>query len=251
MNNYTIAEDFTLPSHGKVYEKEINPNIKLRSMTTREEMKRLNPSDKTYKNLCEVIDDCLVEKPGISSYDMCIGDYVYLLHKVRIVTYGAAYKTELRCPFCGCSTEKTINLEDLPINEYSEEFNKYLEFDLPKTGKHIKLKLQTPRMLDDIETRAKELRKKSPKNSGEPAFLLTIQSMIDEVDGQKLNFLQLEDSVSALPMLDAHYIIKYSEKLNSLIGIDTQVRDTCDVCGLDYDATFRITQEFFGPSIEF
>ena len=250
MSNYIIAEDFTLPSLGKVYSREINPNIKLRSMTTREEMKRLNPSDKSYKNLCEVVDDCLVEKPGISSYDMCLGDYQFLLHKLRIVTYGAEYKTELRCPFCGCTSTETINLEELNVNEYSDEVKKYMELDLPKTGKHIKLKMQTPRTIDDIETKAKEIRKKSP-NAGEPAFLLSIESMIDEVDGQKLNFLQLEDFVTSLPMLDVNYIREYSKKLNESIGLDTVVTGVCDVCGLEYNAPFRFTQEFFGPTINF
>ena len=37
---YTIAERDTLPSHGLLYEKDINPEIKLRSMTVRDEMKR-------------------------------------------------------------------------------------------------------------------------------------------------------------------------------------------------------------------
>lgn len=250
MNDYIIAEDYTLPSKGKVYSKEINPNIKLRSMTTREEMKRQNPSKKTYKNLCEIIDDCLVEKPGISCYDMCLGDYQFLLHKIRVVTYGPQYKTELRCPYCGCTNSRTINLEDLDVHEYSQDVDKYLELDLPKTKKHIKLKLQTPRILDDIDTEAKERRKKSPNSNQEPAFLLSIESVIDEVDGEKLDFIQMEDFVKSLPMLDTNYIIKYSEKLNEMMGVDTRVQDTCDVCGLEYNATFRITAEFFGPEID-
>ena len=77
---YTIKEDFTLPSHGKLYDTQINDNISLRSMTTLEEMKRLAPSEHPYKMMSEVIDDCLIDKPGISAYDMCIGDYQFLLY---------------------------------------------------------------------------------------------------------------------------------------------------------------------------
>jgi hypothetical protein len=86
MNNYSIAEEYTLPSLGKVYTQKINPLVKLRSMTTEEEMKRLSPSERQYKNLCDIIDDCIVEPIGISAYDMCIADYQFLLHKLRIVT---------------------------------------------------------------------------------------------------------------------------------------------------------------------
>ena len=82
MADYTIAERYTLPSHGLLYDKEINPEIKLRSMTVRDEMKRLSPvTDGTiYRNMAEIIDSCLVEKPGISAYDLCVGDYQFLLH---------------------------------------------------------------------------------------------------------------------------------------------------------------------------
>ena len=74
--DYTLTGTYTLPSLGKVYgDKKINPEITLRSMTTEEEMKRLNPSDKPYKVMADIIDACMIEKPGISSYDMCIGDY--------------------------------------------------------------------------------------------------------------------------------------------------------------------------------
>lgn len=84
---YTIAERYTLPSHGLLYEKDVNPEIKLRSMTVRDEMKRLAPvTDGTiYRNMAEIIDSCLVEKPGISSYDMCIGDYQFLLDRKSVV----------------------------------------------------------------------------------------------------------------------------------------------------------------------
>ena len=94
MKDYTIVEECTLPSLGKIYTPKINPEVKLRSMTTVEEMRRLAPSEHTYKNLCELIDDCMVEPIGMSVYDMHLADYQYLLHRLRIVTYGVDYKYE-------------------------------------------------------------------------------------------------------------------------------------------------------------
>jgi len=248
MENYTIGENFTLPSLGKVYDKEVNPNIKLRSMTVEEEMKRLSPSERPYKNLCEIIDDCLVEKPGISTYDMCLGDYQFLLHKLRIVTYGGEYETILMCPYCGCSNERKVNLEDLEVNQYSDDLSKYLEFDLPKSKDHIKLRMQTPRILDEIAVRSKD-KKKSP-GSGESVFLLTIQFLIAEVNGERLGSYEKEKYVRKLHAMDANYILKVAEKINDKVGLDTGIEDTCGVCGADYKSSFRITAEFFGPSID-
>lgn len=251
MKNYSIAEEFTLPSLGKVYSENVNPVVKLRSMTTQEEMKRLAPSDRAYKNICEIIDDCIVDDIGISAYDMCLADYQFLLHRLRIVTYGTDYKFTTNCPYCSTSSNGSINLADLKVVQYnSEDKENITEFVLPKTGKHIKIRMQTPRMIDDINSKSKELSKKSNNTAGDTAFLFTLQEIIDTVDGVKLDPLKKEDFVRALPMMDSNFIIKHAQKLVESFGIDTNLARTCPMCGLDYTSSFRITSEFFGPSID-
>ena len=91
--DYTIMEGYELPSKGKIYAENVNPHIELRSMTARDEMKRLSPSSTPLKTLADIIEDCFIEKPAIHVYDMCLGDYEYLLHRLRIVTYGDSYKS--------------------------------------------------------------------------------------------------------------------------------------------------------------
>lgn len=250
-NNYTIAEEYTLPSLGKVYSENVNPVVKLRSMTTEHEMKRLAPSERGYQNICEVIDDCIVNDIGISAYDLCLADYQFLLHKLRIVTYGSDYKTSVQCPYCGSIQENVIDLSNLEVTNFEEsDFTKYTEFVLPKTKKKITIKMQTPRMTDDIKVRSKELSRKSNNSAGDTAFLFTLQQIIDTVDGIKLDPIQKEDFVRNLPMMDTNYIVKHSEKLVESFGIDTVTPNTCLACGLDYNSSFRITSEFFGPSID-
>lgn len=151
MASPVIIDNVTLPSLGKVYNREINPNVSLRSMTTADEMKRLGNSDRPLQLMASIIEDCLVEKPGIPVYDMIVGDYTFLLMKLRIATYGTSYPMNSICPYCGYSESETINLDDLFVVQYSEDMEKYREVDLPISGKHITLKMQTPRMLDDID----------------------------------------------------------------------------------------------------
>ena len=134
--------------------------------------------------------------------------------------------------------------------EITMEIEKYFELDLPRTKHHIRLKMQTPRMLDDIASRAKEIRKKSPKMVGDPAFLLTVESMIDTVDGEKMDPIKLSEFVRQLPMMDTNKIISYASKLNESVGLNMLLDNTCDVCGLDYQSTFRTTSEFFRPKID-
>lgn len=251
MENYTIEGTYTLPSLGKVYGREINPVVTLRSMTTSEEMKRLNHSDRQYRVMAEVIDDCIVDKDMISAYDMCLADYQFLLHKLRVVTYGNIYKVQTVCPYCRTTTITPVDLESIVVKQFNaEEYNKYIEFDLPKTEKHIKLKMQTPRILDGISMRAKEQKRKTPDMTGDPAFLFTLESLIEEVDGQKVDPVTLSSLVRKLPMMDTNYILKMSEKALASFGLQPAVYAECSGCGISYEAPFRTTGEFFGPSID-
>lgn len=250
-NEYTIANEYVLPSRGNVYSQDVNPQIKLRSMTTAEEMKRLNHSDRPYKAIAEIMDDCLIDKLGISAYDLCIPDFQYVLHKLRIVTYGTSYKISSTCPYCGSVNHFTLDLESLPVVPLDEtKYKEYSEFTLPSTGKHIKLRMQTPRILDGITFKAREEKRKNPGLQGDPAFLFTLEALIDEIDHEKPEQFRLVPFIQKLPMMDTNYILKSAQKLNTLFGIDSGLSNVCGNCGLDYTSSFRTTSEFFGPSID-
>lgn len=248
--DYTLTGTYTLPSLGKIYNVDVNPNIKIRSMTVSEEMKRLNSSDRPYKNIADIIDDCLIDKPGISAYDMCLGDFQFLLHRLRVVTYGSKYKLSSKCPHCGFENVGEIDLNDMSVSSYTDDVNKYFEFELPISKNTIRLRMQTPRMLDDINIRTKEITSKRKSSSKDSAFLLNIESVIDLVDGIKLDIFKKQDFVKQLPMADINYILANVNKLNELIGLDVTLNNTCDFCGLDYDSPFRVTPEFFRPSLD-
>lgn len=250
MDDYTLTGSYTLPSLGKIYNTSVNPNIKLRSMTVAEEMKRLNSSDRPYKNIADIIDDCLIDKPGISAYDMCLGDFQFLLHRLRVVTYGSKYKLSSKCPHCGFENVGEIDLNDMSVSSYTEDVNKYFEIELPVTKKHLKLRMQTPRILDDISVRVKEITSKRKSSSKDSAFLLNIESVIELVDGEKLDMFKKSDFVKQLPMADTNYIIAAITKVNEVIGLDTSLYMTCDLCGLEYESPFRVTPEFFRPTVD-
>ena len=249
MSNYTIAETYELPSLGRIYEEEVNPIVTLKSMTTEQEQKRLAMTDYPYKMLCEIIDDCIAEPIGISSYDMHIGDYQFLLQKLRVVTYGSDYSMDVKCPYCGYVSKESVNLDELKTIKYEEDsFDKYREFVLPKTEKKIRLNIQTPRMLDQVTEKVKEYRKKFPEAS-DPTLTFTIKSLIEKIDDKKPDPLKIESFIRNLPMADVNTIITYAEKLNSLIGVDTTLIFTCDLCGLAHESLLTFGREFFRPAL--
>lgn len=250
MKDYTISESFTLPSKGLIYDTKFDPIVTIHSMQTRHEMMRLSPGDYPYKSLCDIIDDCMVSDIPLSSYDMFFGDYQYLLYKLRTVTYGKEYRLSVTCPICGETYEGSIDLDTLEVLDNIDAFNKYLEFDLPYSKKHIVLNYQTPRMFDTIANKTKEFKKKSNMLSTDATIVYSTCLLIHSVDGKLLDEITLEDFVRNLPMGDTNTILQYAEKLNSSLGVNSFVECTCPVCGIDSKVVVRSDKQFFRPALD-
>lgn len=246
---YTIAESYELPSKGKIYNKPVNAQVELRSMTARDEMKRLSPSSTQFKKLADIIEGCMIEKPAVHVYDMALGDYEYLLHKLRIVTYGPKYKIVVGCPYCGETFETEANLEQLQVLEFDEEkFRSLQTFTLPISGDEIKIRFQTPRMLDEIESRTKEIKRKFREAELEFNLLCLLEAVIDEVNGKKLDPIKAEAYITKLAARDMTKIINNLDALNECIGLNTALFVDCPKCTSEVKTFFRFGTEFFRPT---
>jgi transcription elongation factor Elf1 len=219
-------------------------------MTTLEEMKRLTQSDTPYKTMSDIIEACLVTKLGMPVYDLCLGDYQFLLHKLRIVTYGPEYKMDVYCRNCGNTTTTTINLDSLTVREYDSSFDELKRVELPVSKKVIELRVQTPRILDEIALKTKEMKRKNKDLGYDPSILITLEKLIKTIDGVVPSSIQLENFVRKLPMRDVNILFHKAQELNGKVGLDNEVIAKCKECGYDVVTTFRITGEFFGPSID-
>lgn len=247
--NYTIGECTTLPSGGVIYGAGVTAQIELRSMTARDEMKRLAPSTSQFKTLADIIEGCMIEKPAIHVYDMALGDYEYLLHRLRIVTYGDEYKMTLRCPYCGEYTDATAHLEELRLKEFDfEAFKAAQTIVLPRSGCTVTLNFQTPRILDENEIYVKDMKRRFKDAEVDFTLMSILMSAIDTVDGMHMDSVKLEAFVNKLPALDMTKILNAIEVLNSQIGIDNSIVIGCSKCGGEVPTSFRFGSEFFRPT---
>lgn len=247
--NVTIAEDFTLPSLGKIYSQQFDPNIKLRSMTVAEEMKRLTNTDKPYKAMSEIIEACLETKLPISVYDMCLGDYQYLIHKLRVVTYGPNYNITVICNKCGEYFDTVFDLDTLKAKTYTPDYDKLKTRVLPVSGDTVELRFQTPRDLDGIDAKKVSLKKQFPEIS-DPTLMLNLESIIKTINGQPYDQISLREYVKKMPLRDSSVILRAGTALNNNIGFDTEIPVTCTECGEETKAIFAFTNEFFRPEAD-
>lgn len=247
MADTRIAEVFTLPSKGLIYEEEVNPEVVLSSMTTRHEMLRLSVAEDSQKIMAQIIDDCIESDLGISAYDLCLGDFQYLMFMLRVVTFGNDYELKGKCPFCGFEQNTKVILDDLEVKEYDESLLDLLEVDLPKTGSKVKLTLQTPRMLDRISSKVREYKRRHKDTDENPVILFNIMSSIEEIDGETPNAFTLEEWVKDLPLADTNLLVNRIDLINSKIGIDLFVEGECKICKTTYQVPFRINETFFRP----
>lgn len=250
MKDYTISEQYRLPSNGEIYNISVDPEINLRSMTTEEEMKRLSRSNNIYRNICEIIDDCIINDIGISSYDMCLADFQFLVYKLRTVTYGKDYQIESACPFCGCKNSLTVNLDSLDTSNNIEELEKYSSLQLPTTGDTLSLTFQTPRILDQNQSELKSFMDKIKNKDLDLSIVFTIKNAITLINGRSPDPITIMDWIRKLPMKDTNYILNYLDKLNNCVFIDTKIEHECDICGLTSFVQLKSNAEFFRPHLD-
>lgn len=247
--NYTIMEGYELPSGGKIYDKKVDPHVELRSMTARDEMKRLSPSTTPLKTLSDIIEGCMIEKPAIHVYDMCLGDYEYLLHKLRIVTYGEKYNLVCKCNSCLQVIEGEADLGEMELQDFDEEtYNQIKTFILPISNKTVTLKNPTPRLLEETEAKVKEMQRKAKGANIDFETFCRLLCNIESIDGIKYNQYDLENVVNTLAAKDMQKILNNIDQLSRQIGIKNIIFLTCPKCGDEIATFFRYGPEFFRPT---
>lgn len=248
--DYTIMEGCTIPSLGKIYGEGINPQIELRAMTGRDEMKRLAKTNTNFKVMSDIIEGCMIEKPKVHVYDMALADYEYLLHKLRVISYGADYPMTIYCNECNKMSEVTVNLDTLTVREIDvDKFEKDSTIILPDSQDKVDLNFQTPHLLDAIQLKANEYEKKFKQAAVNFETLSKLVLTIHSVNDAKLNDFDLETKLlDVWSAKDIRFILSSIDELNSNFGINAKVTLNCPKCGCEKDYTFLYGPEFLGPT---
>jgi hypothetical protein len=217
------AVEVELPSECKVYTlPDPGAPITIRPMTFEDE-KALVSSRKEQDPVNLILQRCTT---NLNVPDLLSLDKLYLIMKLREISYGDDYNTLLVCNQCKAENPTTIRLSTLNINPVPDDFTDPIEVFLPTLQKKAKIKF--PRVRDE-------------------KFFMNTEDSLDqlwrfvaEIDGHTDKSV-IAAVVNKLPLKDVRTIMK---AMKTDFGVDTKVKFECNSCGgvsvidLPIDANF-------------
>ena len=221
----TITVD--LPSECRVYtlEDEDMP-ITIRPMTFADE-KAIVGSKKNDDPVNLVLQRCVT---NIKVMDLLPMDKLYLIMKLREISYGDDYQTLLLCQECKTENPTTVKLSDLNVNPVPDDFEDPITFMLPIAQKEIKVR--------------------QPRVKDEKLFMDTEQALdqlwrfVTEIEGHTDKSI-ISAVMDKLPLKDVRTILN---AIKSEYGVDTKIKFACKDCGGVSIVDLLIDANFFDVS---
>lgn len=243
-----LSQVITLPSLGL-----LNPEIPEGKLTQRcmmvSDQKFLSGSNQSASDaLQQLIQRTTTAPEGFDVSNLTIYDTLYLLFKLRILSYGDHYQFRTRCPECGQKINVTLDLSKLPVETLDENYAERLVVTLPHRGDIVYTKILTNRDSDDIAKEVKRRKRRSPEDESE--YILRIVSSIEKIQLAKdksvlTHAIDIERYVGGLTDLDASAILATRDSV--VYGITPAIEYTCPECREDIDVSLQFSSDFFRP----
>ena len=220
---------FTLPS---------GLEAELREMTGAEESLLTNRRlMKDGEGVNQILRNCLVrlgdrtELAAKDVLDLLSGDRLFLLVKLRQISFGDEVDLSLACPAkdCGEVAGVHIALDDLEVTPYGTE--REFIFELPRTKKPVIFTLMDGHM----EKRLASLK--------DPNLHSAMLMRVKEINGKAPN----RNSLAELPAFDLNALRAEMQRVDG--GIDTTVHMVCTACGARIVTRLEAEPPFLFPNV--
>ena len=240
-----MEERITLPSNGVFYDQDFPINITIRSLTTNEEQLLYGSTSET--TIDRIISNCIVEPKNFPIDDLLPADKMFILFKLRIISYGQDYNQTIFCPYCNYEGVCTIDLDQLPCDELDEDKIKVpLKLTLPMSKDQIELRVLTEKDYKSIKERALKLSNKLSIPFGQVEHKLRFAKQIKSINGEKVDSFLAEKYYSNMNVRDVRYI---ESALNSIkLGYQGALGMVCPSCHHEIVVPFEMTSEFLNPT---
>jgi len=218
------AVEVDLPSECRVYKLE-DPGapITIRPMTFEDE-KALVSAGKAQDPVNLILQRCTT---NINIPDLLSMDKLYLIMKLREISYGDDYNTLLVCSHCKAENPTTVKLSHLNVNPVPDDFVDPVTVMLPTIKKEAKVRL--PRVRDEKMMQDTQ------------AALDQMWRFVVEIDGHTDKSI-IASVVDRLPLKDIRTILN---AVKTDFGVDTKIKFECNSCGGVTVVDLPIDSNFF------
>lgn len=246
------TESFYLPSKNLLYGENFDGHFNLRMFTTREERIRLSSTASFLETMVSILNNCISTSNGvvIDTKYLTEFDFIFVMYKARIVSYGTQYPITVKCPNCGNTFRYTANLDALETVYLDDNFKEPFTIGpLPKSGDTLEMRYLRIADIIEIEKEAKELILQDPDYQGDPTYNGRIEKRIETINGKKITDYEKKIYVENLSAYDNQYInYKLSQIAKAGLNISTTAK--CEVCGEETPITLSVTSTFFRPEFD-
>jgi len=221
------AVEVDLPSECRVYELE-DPDmpVTIRPMTFEDE-KNIVSAKKEQDPVNLVLQRCVT---NVKILELLPMDKLFLIMKLREISYGDDYNTLLICQECKAENPTTVKLSQLNVNPVPDDFEDPITITLPQLAKDIKVR--QPRVRDE-------------KIFADPTTALDqLWRFVVEIDGHTDKSI-ISAVIDKLPLKDVRTLLN---AIKSDYGVDTKIKFACTDCGGVSVVDLPIDANFFDVS---
>jgi hypothetical protein len=213
-----------LPSEGRFYNSK-NPEVTITSIKFEDEKNLASSAKNNINPINLILSKCV---KGIDINSLLLMDKIFLLLKIREISYGAEYPAEITCPHCSAKSEIKINLSDLLVNELPTDITDPREVTLPKLKKIAKVRF--PRVSDE----ANFLNIEQTYNN--------LWRFITELNGIS-DPVFISKAIPKMHIMDVKFLI--SNIMRSDLGLNPKFIFECGACGAESKVEVPINENFF------
>ena len=215
-----------VPSRNKFYKLEDPAKpISLRPMTFEDERAMLSNKNIDLDVINLLLTRCV---SNINIAQLLQMDKLFLIMKLRELSYGEDYHATIGCNSCKKDNNVTFKLSSLPVKFVEEELTNPISVHLSVLNKTLKVRF--PRVVDENYFSSANL------------ALNNLWRFVEEIDGHSQKSI-ISKIIPQLPLKDAHTLLDAVG--GSDYGLDTKVRFVCDYCNHNEIMELPITADFF------
>lgn len=240
-----ITESCDLPSKGILYGGELGSTLELRAMTTLEERMRLS-GENFWSTMIAILNRCKVNT-DFDMKNLVDFDFLAVLVKLRIISYGNNYKAQSRCLKCGKDQIVNVNLDELKVTKLEDDFVEPFEIGpLPVSGDVLGCRFL--RLYDHvaISKESESWAREHPNDKfNNPEYTRTMERTIVTINGAKLNDIQKRHYVET--MVGADSSVFHDKIENMFYGIHRLGTSKCEEkdCGSPVLYQIAPSESFF------